>query len=294
MKTAGLFLILLLSAAGLVHADRADTLDEQERIYPYLREGFLYNGVNGTVSRNDENGKWNFAADTDLTDTRGVIKTGNAIELLLSGCLENMIAEAGGDENSLNVKLWAKVARYSNRNLIDPDIEEHEELVFDKNYLFPMLFIPMSDVERQPPAGPAGDDADAAADKIDNPAESSSDSIIPTEVMEKLKPRRLPNLAKLKTALKQHGDITIFDRSGFIRQTKAGKIFELDGLGRGVDGVIFQLLNSETLERVERKLGDSPGRLRFRVAGIVTKYKNNYYLLLQRAARTYNNGNFAK
>ena len=294
MKIAGLFLILLLSAAGLVHADRADTLGEQERVYPYLREGFLYNGVNGTVSRNDESGKWNFAADTDLTDTRGVIKTGNVTELLLSGCLENMIAEAGGDENSLSVKLWAKITRYSNRNLIDPEIEEHEELVFDKNYLFPMLFIPMSDVERQPPAEPAGDDADAAANKIDDPTESSSDSIIPTEVMEKLKPRRLPNLAKLKTALKQHGDITIFDRSGFIRQTKSGKIFELDGLGRGVDGVTFQLLNSETLERVERKLGDSPGRLRFRVAGIVTKYKGNYYLLLQRAARTYNNGNFAR
>jgi hypothetical protein len=294
MKTGGLFLILLLSAAGTVHADRPDTLGEQERIYSYLREGFLYNGVNGTVSRNDETGRWNFAADTNLTDTRGVIKAGNAIELLLSGCLENMIAEAGGDENSLSVKLWAKVARYSNRNLIDPDIEEHEELVFDKNYLFPMLFIPMSDIEQEPPAEPAGDDDDAAPDKIDNPTESSSDSIIPTEVMEKLKPRRLPNLAKLKKALKQHGDITIFDRSGFIRQTKAGKIFELDGLGRGVDGVTFQLLSSETLERVERKLGDSPGRLRFRVAGIVTKYKGHYYLLLQRAVRTYNNGNFAR
>lgn len=287
-------MILLLSAVGFVHADRPDTLNEQERIYPYLREGFLYNGVNGTISRNGETGRWNFAADTKLTDTRGVIKSGNALELLLSGCLENMIAEAGGNENTLSVKLWAKVTRYSNRNLIDPDIEEYEELVFDKNYLFPMLFIPMSDIERQPPARPAGDDADAATNKIDNPAESSSDSIIPAEVMDKLKPRRLPNLAKLETSLKQHGDITIFDRTGFIRQTKAGKIFELDGLGRGVDGVTFRLLNSETLERIERKLGDSPGKLRFRVAGIVTKYKGHYYLLLQRAARTYNNGNFAR
>ncbi len=294
MKTGRLFLILLLSAAGVVHADRPDILGEQERVYPYLREGFLYNGVNGTISRNSETGRWNFAADADLTDTRGVIKTGNGFELLLSGCLENMIAEASGDENTLSVKLWAKVTRYSNRNLIDPDIEEQKELVFDINYLFPMLFIPMSDVEQEPPAEPAGDDTDVTPNQIDNPAESSSDSIIPAEVMEKLKPRRLPNLAKLKTALKQHGDITIFDRTGFVRQTKAGKIFELDGLGRGVDGVTFRLLNSETLERIERKLGDSPGRLRFRVAGIVTKYKSHYYLLLQRAVRTYNNGNFAR
>ena len=294
MKTDRLLLILLLSAVGFVHADRPDTLSEQERIYPYLREGFLYNGVNGSISRNDETGRWNFAADTDLTDTRGVIKIGNGLELLLSGCLEDMIAESGGDENSLSVKLWGKVTRYSNRNLIDPDIEEHEELVFDKNYLFPMLFIPMSDIEQEPPVKPAGDDADVTPNQIDNPAESSSDSIIPAEVMEKLKPRRLPNLAKLKTALKQHGDITIFDRTGFVRQTKAGKIFELDGLGRGVDGVTFRLLNSETLERIERKLGDSPGRLRFRAAGIVTKYKSHYYLLLQRAVRTYNNGNFAR
>jgi len=291
MKSGRLFLILLLSAAGVVAANGPD---ERERVYPYLREGFLYNGVNGTISRNSETGRWNFTADTDLTDTRGVIKAGNSLELLLSGCLENMIAEAGGDENTLSVKLWAKVTRYSNRNLIDPDIEEQKELVFDKIYLFPMLFIPMSDVEQEPTAEPAGDDADVTPNQIDNPAETSSDSIIPTEVMEKLKPRRMPNLAKLKTALRQHGDITIFDRTGFIRRTKAGKIFELDGLGRGVDGTAFRLLNSETLERIERKLGDSPGRLRFRIAGIVTQYKSRYYLLLQRAARTYNNGNFAR
>jgi hypothetical protein len=282
-------LMLILCTAGTAIADNSDG---QEMIYPYLREGFLYNGVNGTISRNDETGKWNFAADEDLTDTRGVIKAGDNMEMLLSGCLENMIAEASGNENALSVKMWAKVTRYSNRNLIDTEVEEQKELVFDKNYLFPMLFIPMSDIEQSTPTAPSADDS--ATKQTSRPSESSSDTIIPAEVMEKLKPRRLPNLAKLTSALKQHGDITIFDRTGFIQQTKAGKVFEIDGLGRGVDGVTFRLLNSETLERIERKLGDSPGKLRFRVAGIVTKYKSHYYLLLQRAARTYSHGNFAR
>ena len=128
------------------------------------------------------------------------------------------------------------------------------------------------------------------------PAENKDreNSIIPDDVMEKLKPRRIPNLAKLKTAVAQHGDITIVDRTGFMRKTKSGKIFELDGLGRGIEGTAFQLLKSETLERIERQLGRSPGRLRFRIAGIITEYKSHYYLLLQRAARTYSYGNFAR
>ena len=95
------------------------------------------------VSRNSETGRWDFAADTDLTDTRGVIKTGNSIELLLSGCLENMISEAGKGENTIGVKLWAKVTRYSDKNLFDPELENLEDLICDKNYLFPMLFIPI-------------------------------------------------------------------------------------------------------------------------------------------------------
>jgi len=290
MKVKIIALVLILFATGFVYADQPDTLNEQEEVYPYLREGFLYNGVNGVISRNSETGKWSFAADENLTDTRGVIKAGTNVEMLLSGCLENMIAEAEKNENTLSVKLWAKAIRYSNRNLFDPDMENLEDLISDKNYLFPMLFIPMSDIEQTPHTAPAADDT--AANQTSNPAESSSDTIIPTEVMEKLKPRRLPNLAKLKSALKQHGDITIFNRTGFIQQTKAGKIFEVDGLGLGVEGITFRLLNSETLERVELKLGKSPGKLRFRVAGIVTKYKSHYYLLLQRAARSYNHGNF--
>jgi len=299
MKVEIALMLILLCTAIAGAADPADTavednLKEQEMIYPYLREGFLYNGVDGIMSRNNETGRWNFAADEDLTDTRGVIEAGNNIEMLLSSCLENMITEASKGENSLTVKLWAKVTRYSNKNLIDPEIEEQKDLAFDKNYLFPMLFIPMSDVERSQPEAVAADSTDAATNQTSKPSESSSDMIIPDEVMEKLKPRRLPNMTKLKSALKQHGDITIFDRTGFIKQTKAGKVFELDGLGLGVEGVTFRLLNSETLERTELKLGSSPGRLRFRVAGIVTKYKSNYYLLLQRAARSYNHGNFAR
>jgi len=288
-----LILILCTAASG---AGSEDSSDEQEILYSYLREGYLYNGVNGVMSRNSETGRWSFAADEDLTDTRGVIKAGTNIEMLLSSCLENMLAETGEDKDTISVKLWAKVTRYSNKNLFDLELEdlekldELEKLIFDKNYLFPMLFIPLSDVEQSPASPPTTDVA--ATNQTNKPSESSSDTIIPAEVMEKLKPRRLPNMAKLKSALKQHGDITVFDRTGFIKHTKAGKVFEIDGLGLGVEGVTFRLLNSETLERIELKLGSSPGRLRFRVAGIVTKYKSHYYLLLQRAARTYNNGNF--
>jgi hypothetical protein len=70
-------------------------------------------------------------------------------------------------------------------------------------------------------------------------------------------------------------------------------VFVLDGLGRNIQQQIrLQLLPCLALEQAEHEQAAQPERLRFKIAGIVTQYKGQHYLLLQRATIAYNYGNF--
>jgi hypothetical protein len=46
------------------------------------------------------------------------------------------------------------------------------------------------------------------------------------------------------------------------------------------------------LESAEEKTANEPDKVRFKIAGIVTRYKGENYLLLHRIVRIYSNGNF--
>jgi hypothetical protein len=75
----------------------------------------------------------------------------------------------------------------------------------------------------------------------------------------------------------------------------SAKVFTIDGLGRNVDDLHFRLLPCETLEATEKSLVETPiVRQRFRVSGVITMYKGQRYMLLQRATRTYSHDNFAR
>ena len=50
----------------------------------------------------------------------------------------------------------------------------------------------------------------------------------------------------------------------------------------------------EALELTELTQAAIPQPVRFKIAGLVTKYKGEKYLLLHRANRVYNHGNFAR
>jgi hypothetical protein len=137
-------------------------------------------------------------------------------------------------------------------------------------------------------------EADESAAETPAQAEQSrDDAIIPVDVMAKLKPKRMVNLAKLKK-LDITGDVMLADRTGFVVAAQAGKVFKIDGLGRNVEDISFRLLPCEVLERTEANLARSAYRQRYRIAGRVTKYKGTYYMLLQRAVRTYSHENFAR
>ena len=68
----------------------------------------------------------------------------------------------------------------------------------------------------------------------------------------------------------------------------------LDALGRNVSGVSLRLLPCETLELAELKRSIDFEPVRFRIAGILTKYESQDYLLLQKATQTYSHGNFGR
>jgi len=291
VKTA---VILTLSLAwGMVFGAEQDIQVEQAEAFGFIIEGFVLDGVEGTITRDPEDkDRWFFAADVDISDGRGVVKAGQKTELLPSGTLEQMTALIEQGQSSADVRLWAIVTRYSNRYSLNTgegeEVSDHKEF-FDKNFLFAWYFIPMGGVRHQPDETESEEEAEHAPATDEEP----EDSILPADVMAMLKPKRMVNLAKLKK-LDIEGDMMLADRTGFVVSDEKGRSFKLDGLGRNAEGVSFRLLWCEVLERTEANLARSPYRQRYRAAGRITKYKGEFYMLLQRAVRTYSHGNFAR
>ncbi len=258
--------------AGPVFANEAGVSKAKVKKILPLRDGFELKSAEGLLSKDAKTQKWFFSADADISDGRAIVKTGQAIEMLPSSTLEKMTADMEKDL-SIPVRLWARVTKYH-----------------DRNFLFPTYFVPMSKTteEQKPKPKPA-------EDKQDEPAiEPQEDSIIPADIMEKLRPKRVVNLAKLKKVVEVEGDVTLANRTGFVAGDEGPKAFKIDALGRNIEDISFELLPCETLEYTERKIAENALRKRYKVAGTVTKYKGRFYLLLQRAVRTYSHGNFAR
>jgi len=101
-----------------------------------------------------------------------------------------------------------------------------------------------------------------------------------------------------------NADAIIVNRTGFISSSgmrdsyRYGKKqqygFIFDALGRKIPKKSFRLLPCEALELAEQKQSLELETLKFRIAGIVTKYKDQNYLLLQKATKVYSYGNFAR
>lgn len=133
---------------------------------------------------------------------------------------------------------------------------------------------------------------------ISNGAKPAGDDSHPAE-NRKVEPER-----EKRPELEQ--DSILADRIGFIsscvmRDADCAKRntrydFVLDAVGRNAPSASggFGLLPCEVLERTEQKQSAEIEPLRFKVAGIVTKYKGRHYLLLQKATRVYSYENFGR
>jgi hypothetical protein len=284
---------------------------------PLLWDGFVFNGVDGNLIGPHGNDVWFFELISDVNDYKTVIKAGTKLELLPSSALEKMIAEKK-THTTAAYRLWnSRVTRYKG-----------------KNFIFPGYFIPLSKVEKpkvspesqgqpamakpscgEPNQVPSKQPRDHQL-KLEEPNDILS---IPQEILEKLRAGREKNavskqpvadnneisVGKPQPATKEKlpdvesyarsTDSVYVDRTGFlIEQHDKQLVFVPDALGRNVQKLSFGLLPCAILELTELKQAAEPDKVRFKVAGIITKYKGKDYLLLEKATRAYSYGNFGR
>jgi len=295
MSKIPVFLILLFLASAVPAAlapgaaqrtlpDPANGLPEPAA--PLLRDGFILAGVDGTLAGPDSNDVWFFELASDVNDSSSVLKAGTKLELLPSSALEKMIADAKMHPSG-TYRLWdGRVTRYKSRN-----------------YIFPNYFQPLSKPEK-PDSPPA--DQQRAADKplaVDEPNDILT---LPPELLERLRASRENRMGggSLKAAGFGDGNAkpympsadTIFaDRTAFlVWQDDGWLVLAPDALGRNIQRLTLRLLPCEVLELAEREQSAEPEPVRFKVAGVLTKYKGDSYLLLHRAMRAYSHSNFGR
>ncbi len=275
-----------------------------------LWDGFILMGVNGKITptvlpgrserASDSNtplgrgqkpdsseSGWFFEFETDVNDLRAKAPAGTTLELLPSSTLEKLIADVN-ERSASTYKLSGWVTKYKGRN-----------------FIFPNHFLPVSTIIKQQPQidqKPKEDIRGVPEKESEQPAVSDPNDLLamPKEIMERLKagrivrpqaPKRTPKAKKIVL----EPDSILADRSAFLVKEKDGRlVFILDALGRNTRPVSLLLLPCEAMELAELTQSAIPQPVRFKIAGIVTKYKGEKYLLLHRAARTYSHGNFVR
>ena len=257
-KLTILFFVFLTTCSALGAAATPKTV---------LRDGFMLAGVDGKVTRSEN--KWSFELDFDVTDQIATVKAGTTLQLLPSMAMEKLAADIKQRANN-NYRLWAKVTKYKN-----------------ENFIFPIYFLPLSKLEQPKPAEPNEPQPRRPRLTINEPNDKLA---IPEEIIAKLSTRKILRTEQLRTPLQLKQDSIIADRTGFLRDSD----FILDALGRNVQQLSFRLLPCQVLELAQLKDARSPEPIRFKISAIVTKYKDQNYLLLQRATRTYGHQNFPK
>jgi len=231
-----------------------------------LHDGFNLTGVDGKLSSVD--GKWFFEFDSEVSDGMGLISAGSVVELLPSTGLEKITADIQERPNT-DYRLWGNVTKYKN-----------------KIFIFPIYFLPVSAVEDQ--NKPEGTSEVKIA--VNEPNDALA---LPEEIVRKLKNRRVLRQEQLKEGVQLKQDYILADRTAFLeRKADGGAEVTLDALGRNVPQISFRLLPCEILERAQYEQSIEADPARFKIAGILTQYKGEYYLLLQKATRAYSHGNF--
>jgi hypothetical protein len=286
------FISFLPIASGLGAADN--------RQVP-LGDGLALSGIDGRLVSQDSNNEnrnfaadiWLFEFDADVSDGKGIVHAGESLELLPSSVLGKMIADANNGSGT-SYRLWGRITQYK-----------------DKNFIFPNYFLPLTGTKEPNLPILQKPSQQESRPKINEPNDILT---IPKELIDKLpdKKKRIDHTtreqnidkngtepgAQTKSELR---DFILADRCGFIRESGQAEqnrwqhtCFVADALGRNKAKDILHLLPCQVLEQAQRTQSAAPDALRFKVAGIVTRFKGKDYLLLQRATRVYSHGNFGE
>jgi hypothetical protein len=288
-----------------------------------LQDGFVLRGIDGEVSSSDSNNGWLFKVNTDVNDGKDIVRAGANLEMLPSATLEKM-TRLGRDVNERSAagyRLWGRVTRYKSKNFIFPI------------YFLPLGKLPQPAQASQTQEPPPQESAPAPDNGVRGPAEVPSTKQrgpedinepndvlnIPQEIIGKLRTRRIAQPAvsapeevnaveqKPTVAEGREGrpepekgrefkqDSILADRTALlVKQDDGQLVFVLDALGLNTPDVSLLVLPCEALELTEQRQSAEPEPVPFKIAGIMTKYKGKYYLLLQKATRVYGYGNFGQ
>jgi hypothetical protein len=231
-----------------------------------VRDGFGLTGVDGELSSSE--GKWFFKFDSEVSDGVGQIKAGENIELLPSTALEKITTDALKRPEA-NYRLWGDVTKYKS-----------------ENFVFPIYFLPISPIEDQNKPG--------EKPKMKMVINEPNDALpMPEEIVGKLKSRRILRQEQLQEGLQLKQDYVLADRTAILGKCADGQAdVILDAIGRNVPQLSIRLLPCEVLELAQKEQSAEPDQVRFKIAGIITQYKGEYYLLLQKAVQAYSHENF--
>ena len=254
-----------------------------------LRDGFVIAGVDGKLISADSNelpesrhigfgelDGWLFKPDSELSDDKGVIKSGSAVELLPSATLEKIVTDAKR-RSARSYRIWGIVTQYK-----------------DKNFIFPVYFLPLSKVQEEQSGASQKPQQKPEGPRVNEPNDALT---IPKEIIAKLETRKIMPVEQpiepSGTQIELAQDFILADRTAvLVEQSDGYGLFALDAFGRNTGRISLQLLPCQALELVQKQQSAESERLRFKIAGRVTKYKGQYYLLLQRAIQVYSHGNF--
>jgi len=266
-----------------------------------LRDGFVMNSVDGNLVGPDSNDVWFFELTSDVNDYKTVIKAGTRLELLPSSALERMTADRKM-RTTAAYRLWnSRVTKYKGRN-----------------FIFPNFFLPVSKARKPQQKQDGSTEPEPGREPaVDDPNDVLA---MPREVIEKLRARRertagtgrpIPDSNEISAEgpqaaieegklpvtqpYKQSINSVLVDRTALLVEQDDGRfVFVPDALGRNVQKLSLNLLPCAMLELTELKQAAEPEPLRFKIAGIITKYKGKNYLLLEKVTRAYSHGNFGR
>ena len=260
MRTTRFMLALIVSIGILL----PDVFAAGEQL---LHDDYVIAGADGRLVKAGAD-KWMFEFESGPEAT-GEAKAGQTLELLNSATLEKMVADAK-ERSEARYRLWGKVTKFEG-----------------KNYVFAAYFLGLRKVDR-----PAGQDSKGKrAASINAPNDILN---IPSEIAAKLQTSEVLPAGETPVALQLKQDAIFANRAGRVVEKDGRYVFEPDGLGRGVEKFAIELLPCQALEDAIAQVRSEPNPVRFNVAGILTKYKDGQYLLLQKATRAYSYGNFGR
>lgn len=245
-----------------------------------IADGFIIDGIDGRIvfSENEHF----FEPEGDLEVTSAASFSELRLQILPSVQLEKIEADIQ-KRKAANYKIWGRVTKYG-----------------DKNYVYVSYFLPLSKIKQ--PANTAQETPGKQQTNliVDEP---NDELAMPKEILEQLttkRPMRTESqISTEKTNIQGYQavktDFIFADRTGFITKGENDKFdFTSDAIGRALGRDKIELLPCEQLERVLQIQQIEIEPVRFKVAGIMTSYKGRKFLLLQRAARAYDYGNFGR